>query len=203
MTEICFDKGTFNMYLFLLFCIILFLFYTSREHFTTIDLNSNLTKDQLLIKITELQEQLFNCKLSNQQCQSDLQIKSQQTNSGDINDKLLEKVYNPLVRPDTVYPGKTLKSQGYNANNINQQLGYISNNTGRYPVFGRYKFPGRNDRWEYYTIDDSRGRIKIALKTKNYEELYDGDQVTISDLGGNFTFTKYDQEDIKYDPNIL
>jgi hypothetical protein len=72
MTEICFDKGTFNMYLFLLFCIIIFLFYTSRENFTTVDLNGNLTKDQLLIKITDLQEQLFNCKLSNQQCQSDI-----------------------------------------------------------------------------------------------------------------------------------
>jgi hypothetical protein len=201
MSEICFDKGTFNMYLFLLFCIIVFLFYTSREQFSTVDLNGNLTKDQLLIKVTELQEQLFNSKLNNQLCQKELQITSQQTRSNS-QDKFLKKIYDPLERPDTVYPGGTLRSQGYNANQMNQQLGYISNNTGKYPIYGRYKYPGKSDKWEYYTIDDSRGRIKIPFKTKNYDELYDGDQVDIANLG-NFTFTKYDQEDIKYDPNLL
>lgn len=202
MSEICFDKGTFNMYLFLLFCIIVFLFYTSRENFSTVDLNGSLTKDQLLIKVTELQEQLFNSKLNNQLCQKELQIKTQQSGGSGSSNKFLEKIYNPLERPDIVYPGGTLRSQGYNANQMNQQLGYISNNTGKYPIYGRYKYPGKSDKWEYYTIDDSRGRIKIPFKTKNYDELYDGDQVDIANLG-NFTFTKYDQEDIKYDPNLL
>jgi hypothetical protein len=201
MSEICFDKETFNIYLFLLFCIIVFLFYTSREHFSTVDLNGSLTKDQLLIKVTELQEELFNSKLNNQLCQKELQITSQQTRSNS-QDKFLRKIYDPLERPDTVYPGGTLRSQGYNANQMNQQLGYISNNTGKYPIYGRYKYPGKSDKWEYYTIDDSRGRIKIPFKTKNYDELYDGDQVDIANLG-NFTFTKYDQEDLKYDPNLL
>ena len=202
MVDICFDRGTFNMYLFLLFCVITFLFYTSRENFSTVELNSSLTKDQLLIKVTELQEQLFNSKLNNQLCQKELQIKSQQSGGSGSSNKFLEKIYNPLERPDIVYPGGTLRSQGYNANQMNQQLGYISNNTGKYPIYGRYKYPGKSDKWEYYTIDDSRGRIKIPFKTKNYDELYDGDQVDIPNLG-NFTFTKYDQEDIKYDPNLL
>jgi hypothetical protein len=202
MSEICFDKETFNIYLFLLFCVITFLFYTSRENFSTVDLNGSLTKDQLLIKVTELQEQLFNSKLNNQLCQKELQIKSQQSCGSGSSNKFLEKIYNPLERPDIVYPGGTLRSQGYNANQMNQQLGYISNHTGKYPIYGRYKYPGKSDKWEYYTIDDSRGRIKIPFKTKNYDELYDGDQVDIPNLG-NFTFTKYDQEDIKYDPNLL
>jgi hypothetical protein len=199
MVDICFDRGTFNMYLFLLFCIIVFLFYTSREQFSTVDLNGSLTKDQLLIKVTELQEQLFNSKLNNQLCQKELQIKSQQS-GGNSQERFLRKIYDPLERPDTLYPGGTLNSPGYNANQMNQQLGYITNGTDKYPVFGRYKYPGKTDKFEYYTIENSRGRIKIPFKTKNYEELYDGDQVEISNLG-NFTFSKYEQEDIKYDPD--
>ena len=217
MTDICFDKGTFNMYLFLLFCIIVFLFYTSREHFSTVEYN--LTKDQLLIKVTELQEALFNSKLNNQLCQKELQItsqqtssgsindrllgKTQQTSSGSINDRLLGKIYNVLERPDTVYPGGTLNSPGFNSNIQNQMIGYISNGNGdQYPLYGRTKYYGRSDRWDYYTNDGSRNKVKIIVPTKNYEELYDGDQLNINELGGNFTFKKYEHENFRYNPNI-
>ena len=194
----------------LLFCIIIFLFYTSRENFTTVDLNGNLTKDQLLIKITDLQEQLFNCKLSNQQCQSDLQIKSQQQlNSGgsvsNVNDKFLEKVYNPLSGTSPMNPqGSFSNPRGYDGFKKFQQLGYISGPNGRYPIMGRYKFSGKTDKFEYYSIDNERGRIKIPFKNKNDNELYDGDSIQIPELGGEFTFKKYEDTDgFRYDPNLI
>ena len=105
--------------------------------------------------------------------------------------QFLNKIYNPLERPDTVY------NNPYNQNGISQQVGYLFNSTGRYPVFGRPKDSNRNDRMEYYTIDNSEARIKIPFQTKNFQELYDKDQVKIPDFG-DFTFKKYDQEELKY-----
>lgn len=204
MSEICFDKGTFNMYLFLLFCIIVFLFYTSRENFSTVDLNGSLTKDQLLIKVTELQEQLFNSKLNNQLCQKELQIVSQQS-GGSGSDKFLEKIYNPLSGTSLMNPqGSFSNPRGYNGFKEFQQLGYITGPNGRYPIMGRYKYPGKSDKFEYYSIDNERGRIKVPFKTKNDNELYDGDSIQISELGGEFTFKKYEDTDgNRYDPNVI
>lgn len=191
------------MYLFLLFCIIVFLFYTSREHFTTVDLNSNLTKDQLLIKVTDLQEQLFNSKLNNQLCQKELQITSQQTGRSNSQERFLKKIYDPLERPDILYPGGSFYDKGYDGYTQNQMLGFITNGNIQYPLFGRNKYPGKTDKMEYYTINEGRNKIKIPIKTTNYNELYDNDPVTVPELGGDFTFKKYDQEDgFRYNPNI-
>lgn len=202
MSEICFDKETFNMYLFLLFCIIVFLFYTSREQFSTVDLNSNLTKDQLLIKITDLQQELFNTKLNNQLCQKELQIKTQQTGSNSQN-RFLDIIYNPLKSPEQINQNGDFYNKGFNANIQNQMMGYITNGNGdQYPIYGR-NYNNKNDKFQYFTNDGSRNKIKINVPTKNYEELYDGDSVSISELGGNFIFKKYEQEKIIYDPNVI
>jgi hypothetical protein len=197
MSDICFDKETFNIYLFLLVCIIVFLFYTSREHFSTVDLNSNLTKDQLLIKVTELQEQL-------QQISQDrfLELKSQQTESNYQN-RFLEKIYNPLSGTSPMNPRGSFSTPPYDGFRQFQMLGYISGPNGRYPVMGRYRDGNRSNKFEYYTLDNERGRIKIPFKTKNYDELYDGDQVEILNFG-NFTFSKYEDTDgNRYDPNVI
>lgn len=207
MSEICFDKETFNVYLFILVCLITFLVYINinmpRERFATVDLDSNLTKDQLLIKITDLQEQLFNCKLNNQQCQSDLQnIKSAPSQNSSIQNRFLDKIYNPLAPPENIYPGGSLNSRGYNGYKDYQMIGYLSGASGQYPVYGRYRYPGKTDKLEYYAIDDSRNRIKIPFKTTNYNELYDGDSVSVPEVGGTFIFKKYEDEGLRYDPNI-
>ena len=48
-----------------------------------------------------------------------------------------------------------------------QQLGFIFNNDERYPLYGRPKYSGRSDRYEYYIIDETRNRLKIPYKSKN------------------------------------
>ena len=81
-------------------------------------------------------------------------------------------------------------------------IGYLNNPSGQFPVFGRYKYAGKTDKMEYYTINDMRGRIKIPFKTKNYNELYDGDTVNIDELGGECNFKKYEDEGLRYNPNL-
>jgi hypothetical protein len=115
-------------------------------------------------------------------------------------DRFLNKIYNPLSPPENIYPAGKLFSHGYDGYMQFQMLGYLNCSIGRFPVFGRYKYPGKTDKYEYYTIDDSRGRIKIPFKTKNYNELFDGDNITIDELGV-CKFKKYENEEFRYNPN--
>lgn len=54
-----------------------------------------------------------------------------------------------------------------------------------------------------YVINNDRSRIKIPFKTKNNNELYDGDTIDIPELGNGFVFKKYENEGIRYNPNII
>lgn len=210
--QICFERPTFNMYMFILVCILGYLLYFrfgTSEKMTDIDLYANMDKDSLYKSIITMKDELFNSKLNEQKCQMTLQSLQQNQSQNvvlqqntNIQQKLLDKIYNPLVSPESVYPGGRLNSQGFDGYNQYQMLGYLSGGVGeQYPVFGRYKYPGKSDKFEYYTMNDSRGRIKIPFKTKNYNELYDGDQINIPDLGGNLSFKKYEVENVRYNPN--
>lgn len=114
-------------------------------------------------------------------------------------EQIRNNIYDPLVPPNRLYPGGKL-------NNINrfdnyQMIGFIApvaSPNMRYPLFGRYKYSGRSDRWEYYIIDESRNRIKIPIKTKNDNELYDGDTTFISELNEEVQITLYKFNDFDY-----
>lgn len=201
------------MYMFILVCIITYLIYfntSSFEKMTNVDLYSNMDKSSLYKSIINMKDELFNSKLNEQKCQINLQALQQtqlhsqhQEPLTNIQSRLLEKIYNPLTNPESIYPSGRIHSQGFDGYTQYQMLGYISGGVGeQYPVFGRYKYPGKTDKYEYYTMNDSRGRIKIVIKTKNYNELYDGDNVNIPELGGDMVFTKYDVENVRYNPNI-
>lgn len=202
MPKICIDETLAFTYSFLLICIIIiFIYYISKtkEHFVQVDLYSQLSKDQLVQKINHLQNKLHATEVSKQDCQRTLQgLKGQEGQSNSENrsyqKKFLDKIYNPLTPPENVYQNK------YDSYNRYQEIGYLTNETGQFPVFARYKYPGKTDRFEYYTISDSRNRIKIPFNVKNFNELYTDDQVTVPDLG-NFTFKKYPDEGLRYDPN--
>jgi hypothetical protein len=63
---------------------------------------------------------------------------------------------------------------------------------------------GKSDKQEYYTINEGRNHVKIPFKTKNYNELFDGDQVNVPELSNNtFSFKKYETENIRYNPNVF
>lgn len=121
-----------------------------------------------------------------------------------IRNQIVDNIYNPLTPPNRLYPGGRLNNKNMFDNY--QMIGFIaptSNPSLRYLLFGRYKYSGRSDRWEYYVIDESRNRVKIPIKVKNYNELYDGDKQYISELGDEFTITLYKFNEFDYRDIIL
>jgi hypothetical protein len=204
MPQICFDQTELTMYsLFALFIIILTSYWISKETLSNVNLYSSLDK------VIELQESLFNTQLKEQQCQTNLsQIKQMNeggitvNNSSSINE-MLNKRNNPLVYPDNIIPSGTIYKRGYDAYQQPQEIGYLTNATGQFPVYGRYKDPGRSDRWEYYTINEGRNRIKIPFSTKNYQELNDNDTISVPDITqGELKFKKYENSGLRYNPNV-
>jgi hypothetical protein len=207
MDKVCFERPTFNMYMFILVCTIIYLMYFSfHENMTNVDLYSTMDKDSLYKTILNMKDDLFVSKLNEQKCQTSLQALQQtcssQLSQSGIQSRLLDKVNNPLVSPESIYSSGRINSQGFDSYNQYQMVGYLSAGVGeQFPVFGRNKYPNKSDKIEYYTINEGRGRIKIPFKTKNYNELYDKDTVNIPELGGDLTFTKYEIENVRYNPN--
>jgi hypothetical protein len=169
-----------------------------KEAYTDVDLHSNLTKNELVNKINKLQDDLFTCQTSQQKCMIDLQ-KSQSiltnASSGNITQRAnLNKIYNPLISPSRSYVSK---------NDSFQQLGFIFNDNERYPLYGRPKYSGRSDRYEYYIIDETRNRLKIPYKSKNDYELSDGDKIFVDILNNEYNVKIYDYDQFRYDPDVF
>lgn len=202
-TDICFNRSDLSLYMFLLLCLVIYLIYIAikkNETMTNINLNRGLTQKELENKINFLNDKLYNCKIEKQECNRNLQELS--NNSSNIQQKFLNKIYNPLAPPENVYGGGRLNQKGYNSYQQFQMIGYLSGNGQQYPVFARDKYPGRSDKQEYYTINDSRNRVKIPFKTQNWNELFSGDTIDIPEIANNLVFTKYETNNLRYDPNI-
>lgn len=178
MAQICIEENLAFTYSFLLVCIIALVIYANQPHIQHRNLDLDLNK-----KIKELEIRLDQ--------------RDQRDRGGGVTTKFLDKIYNPLTPPENVYPGGN-----YDGYRRYQEIGYLTSEQGQFPVFARYKYAGKTDRFEYYTITDSRNRIKIPFNIKNFNELYDGDQVTIPELG-TFSFKKYPDEGLRYDPNTV
>ena len=224
--SICFRKNDFNLYAFLLFCIVMYLCFiirSCRETFLELrqqpqiqqqaGANDSLDKATLLSRLNGLQEELFQCKKGKQMCEMDLQdtqnyVRSQadlravdkhDLHGGSHNRLQLERIYNPLVPPERTYPTGRLNAPG---TSDFQQIGFIYNNNERLPLYGRPKYPGRTEKYEYYIIDETRNRLKIPYRSKNDNELYDGDTIHVDILNDTFTVKIYDYDQFRYDPRI-
>lgn len=186
---LCFKQNDFVLYLFIIICIFAFFIYIYSS------------------AIAEKKEQLYELKqkqlLHSYELKQKQEQKPQEEIKDDIKVKFLEKIYNPLVSPETIYPGGNLRSRSFDAYQNYQMLGYLSGNNDQYSVFGRYKYPGKTDKYEYYTINNSRSHIKIPFKTNNYDELYDGDVIDIPDISNGLVFRKYETEELRYNPNVF
>jgi len=200
--EVCFPESDLKLYLFILFLFLiygLYVYLKSNENMSNINFTQILTREELQNKITELQDELYNTKLSDQKCQIELNSLQEQS-SLNLQTKLLNKIYNPLTSPERIYPGGRINMQSYS----NYQLiGFIFKDEERYPLYGRPKYAGKTDKYEYYIIDESRNRLKIPFKTRNDNELYSGDQVNIPGVGDNFQVTIYEYDTLRYDPAIF
>lgn len=190
------------LYWFLLVCIIAFISYNvsckCKEQMSSVNLNSHLSTNDLQSKIQQLQNSLHNSQLSEQKCSYELERTKKLLNES--SSRVLNKIYNPIVAPQRIYPGGNFNVPSYDDY---QLIGFVYNSTDRYPLFGRHKYPGRSDRWEYYIIDESRNRLKIPFKTKNDNELYSGDTISIPTLPGTFQAEIYEYETFRYNPNLL
>lgn len=199
---ICFDRPNFYMYITILIAVIAFLAYyftSSKEKLADIDLYGDLDDNSLKQKMIQLKDELYQTKLLATKCDEALS-KNNQIRAG-TQDRFLRKIYDPLSSPQQFNPQGDFYNPRFNGNIQNQVMGYITDGNGnQYPLYGR-NHDNRSDRFEYYTNDGSRNKIKIPVKTKNYNELYDNDQIAVPELGGNFTFKKYEQDGFKYDPD--
>lgn len=191
--QICFNISHL-IFIFVILVIVYFVFKNTSESFSSVNLNSHLNTNELQQKVINLQEELFNCKVSTQNCQRDL-LSCQATKTS--------------VSPPTVIVNKTpsmdAPERDYNRNSTFQMIGFLTSTSSvdRYPLFGRTKFPRRSDKWEYYTIDEGRNRIKIVIKTQGDNELYDGDSITVPELGGEFTVKLYEYSNVRYNPDLM
>jgi hypothetical protein len=165
-------------------------FYICKENIKYKDLESTILSLSNLISTKKEEPNLTSLQENNQ-------IES-------IQSRFLNKIFNPLAPPENVIPEGGFFDKGYDSYINYQALGFITNENGQFPIFGRKKYPGRSDLYQYYTINEGRNAIKIPFNTKNYQELYDGDSVNIPELSGHdFEFKKYENERIRYNPNII
>ena len=231
-TDVCFTHRDFKTYMFLLMCLlwyILYILYKQKEEMSNVDFTSHLKEDELRSKVKLLENELYNLQLSEQRCQSDLTeskeiLKNMSTQFarprvGEVvrevpreggvkvnidaqKTALLNKIYDPLISPERMYPGGRLNTPRVNSF---QMIGYVYQESGneRYPLFGRYKFPGKTDKWEYYVIDETRNRLKIPFKSINDNELYDGDTISIPSVGSGYKVKMYEYDNFRYDPDVL
>lgn len=215
--RVCFKTRDFKLYIFLLICIFTFVLYIlskKSEEMTNVDLFSNLSQKQLIEKVINLQDSLYKAELQKQNCERELYQKqtnndtdkvydkryinkSLNNNLQDISSVFLNKINNPIVSPENLYRDK------YDAYQKYQQIGFLTNlKNGQFPIFARDKYPNRSDKQEYYTINEGRNHVKIPFKTKNNNELFDGDEIIVPELSNDtFIFKKYETESMRYDPN--
>lgn len=191
--QVCIPFNVSNLiFIFFILGIVFYIYQKTNETFASINLTSHLTSNELQGKISALQNELFNCKLSSQNCQREL-ISCQSTSQG-----VKKQMY--TASPQTSFGAP---ERDYNSNSSYQMIGFLSNNTDRFPLYGRTKYPRRSDKWEYYTMDETRNRIKIVIKTQGDNELYDGDTVVIPELNGQFIVKLYEYSNVRYNPDLM
>lgn len=201
MDSICFKRSQFTLYFVLITCILVYLVYVLYYKYKENSSKENLTDIAYInSKIQNLQDQLFQTQIKNQTCNSDLSKLHELRNDNQQQILMMNRIYNPLVSPERTYPGGRLYSK--NQYNDYQQMGFIYNDQERFPLYGRPKYPGKTDKYEYYLIDESRNHLKIPYKPKGDNEIYDGDQIFVDVLNNSFSVKIYDYDNIRYNPTI-
>jgi hypothetical protein len=205
--KVCVSKRDLYTYSFILVLVIAFVGYVlyvkyilpKDDLFSSLKLievkgNNIKNNDNMNFKISELQRELSQCNKLEDMCQDELMILKQQKNLL----SLYNKQSSYITSPNREYINPSNR-QLYNAG-LYQLVGFVYNNEARYPLYGRYKDPGRSDRWEYYVIDESRNKLKMPFRSRNDYELVDGEIINIEGLGDNLTVKIYEIEKYRYDP---
>jgi len=199
MEEVCFARDNFNLYLLILVCLLTYftyiLYICRKESLSNVDTTEGITRGELKNRLVILQDQLHASRIAEQKCRSQLAKR----NNDKEDDVLLNRIYNPLIGPARLYPGGRLNTR---AVNDYQMIGFLYNANERYPLFGRPKYYGKTDKWEYYAIDEGRNRLKLPFASRNNNELYDGDVVSIPGAGNSYTVKIYEYDQFRYNPDV-
>ena len=177
--SVCFHP--MYIYIFIiLFCIIVYSYFEQKRKLEKIYLTQIFTEEQKKI----LHQQLD-------------QLSQQMMNKVDVNEKLPQPIITNT--PTRLYPGGRLdlpRFQEY------QLMGFLYNDANRFPLYGRPKYRGKSDKYEYYIIDESRNRLQIPFKSRNDNELYDNDSITIPELNTTLKVKLYEYDSVRYDPTV-
>jgi hypothetical protein len=127
-----------------------------------------------------------------------------------INDNLeapLRRVPRHVLHPPYFHNVVNIPTRGYPDNY--RLLGLLinitknSNENKILQLFGRETYPS-SSRYEYYTsISADVDRIKIPIYSKNNKELYDGDIITISELGDEYKIQLHKIDHYRYNPYLI
>jgi hypothetical protein len=91
-----------------------------------------------------------------------------------------------------------------------RQIGILHSSGSVLPLLGRRVHNGSTN-WHYYTLTNDAMSLRIPLKHKNRmctdtngcQELYNGDTVSIPELGASFTIKMYDESPYIYNPRHI
>jgi hypothetical protein len=132
-----------------------------------------------------------------------------------------QRIVNPLVPPERSYPYRPLRA-GLPIN-INtrgpssgfQQMGFLketlsSGETKLLPLYGEQTYPGSNQ-YRYYTNTDGFQSVKLPITNKNKDcmdeygcdELYDGNNITVSGYDKDYTVQLYKIDRPRYNPFVI
>ena len=125
--RVCIDKRIFEISVLLLVLILgyTFIIYKRYETLADVNLNETLNRDDLIIKLSKLQNDLYTCQVDNQYCKSDL-AKANMPRVGDC-----QSTSNGPIRT-------------YDTNNKTyQNIGILYSGSQRFPLYGRRKYSGK------------------------------------------------------------
>lgn len=102
---------------------------------------------------------------------------------------------------NTSYPTSVYIPRDTDFDNF-KNIGYIYNSLGRFPLY----MNRLNNRYYYYTRDDSRNNIKITIGDPERglkDEFFDGDNVSVPELSPEVFNIKIYENQSFYNPNIF
>lgn len=116
------------------------------------------------------------------------------------NNKLQENI---IVHRQPVFNVPTQHIDAY------RQIGVLYSQGSVLPLLGRRVHNGSTN-WNYYTLTNDAMSLRIPIQHENRvctdthgcKELYDGDTVTIHELGSTFTVRMYNETPYVYNPHV-
>jgi len=157
--------------------------------------------EQKIYEIQEKQQEIKEKQQENNIIQRDYRV---------VYDPLIPAVQRPPIYnfpPAKIAQYIDIPTRGYPDNY--QYLGNLFRKSDEKVIklFGRLKYP-RSDKYDYYGVasDSANLDYKIPIETRNFTEIYNGDEIDVPYLNvakGKFKALLFPDQTFNYNPNIL